>query len=367
MTFFKRFFHVLLMLVMVSACSVPRGAALRSEILAGSTGDNPSFSVVPVTRVALPGLLSWPTTGWDGGYIWVNATRAPNSLSIKAGDMIDLVVWDSQENSLLTAAAQKTVDIKGLRVEPDGMIFVPYIDQINVVGLTPEQARDAIQAKLEPIVPSAQVQLALTAGNNNTVDLVSGVAKPGRYPLPDRSFSILSLLSEGGGIAPSLRNPIVRLQREGRTYTVPASDLFERPALNTVLRGGDRVVVQQDDRYFVALGATGKEELVYFTKKEISTLDALSLIGGLSDSRANLKAVMVLREYPASALRADGSGPTMQQVVFTFDLSGVDGLFAARTFRINPEDVVLATESPIPSINSIFGLFGASLGIANRL
>jgi len=362
-----RFFFVLLMLGLISACTLPRGAALQSEILAGSKDANPSFSVVPVTRAALPDLLSWPATGWSGGYNWLNATRTETALPIKAGDTIDLVVWDSQENSLLTSGAQKTVDIKGLRVSPKGMIFMPYIDEIAVAGLTPEQARNTIQAKLEPIVASAQVQLFVTAGNGNTVDLVSGVAKPGRYPLPDRSFSILSLLSDGGGISTALRNPIVRLQRDGRSYTIPASDLFASPSLNTVLRGGDRVVVEQDGRYFVALGATGKEELVYFTKNEISTLDALSLIGGLADSRANLKGVMVLREYPASTLRADGSGPAMRQVVFTFDLTSVDGLFAARTFRINPEDVVLATESPIPSINSIFALFRASIGISNQL
>lgn len=367
MSFFVRCVSGLLLCGMVSACEVPRGAARQSEILAGAEDENANFAVMPVTRTTLPALQSWPVTGWSGGYHWINGSRSPGPITIRADDTINLVIWDSQENSLLTPQSQKAVTIDGLRVSSSGTIHVPYIDEVEVAGETPEQARANIQARLEPIVPSAQVQLSVLPGNSNTIDLVSGVAKPGRYPLPDRSFTILSLLAEGGGIAPALRNPIVRLQREGQAYAIPAGDLFDTPSKNSVLRGGDRVLVEQDDRYFVAMGATGKEELVYFPKSKVTALDALSLIGGLADGRANIQGVMVLREYPVAALRADGSGPAKQHVVFTFDLSSADGLFAARSFGINPEDVLLASESPIPAANSILGLFGASLGIANRL
>ncbi|MDO8327921.1 MAG: polysaccharide biosynthesis/export family protein [Cypionkella sp.] len=360
-----RVFSAAVLLGLTSACSLPRGAALQSEVLAGSEDAAANFGVMPVTRDNLAKLQSWPATG--GGYSWPNASRGGGALSIKPGDTLDVVVWDSQQNSLLTTATQKTVDIKGLQVSSDGMIFVPYIDRINVSGLTTDQARDAIQTKLEPIVPAAQVQVAVTPGNGNIVDLVSGVQTPGRFPLVDRNFTILSLISQGGGIAPGLRNPIVRLQREGQSYTIPAEQLLANPALNTVLRGGDRVVVQSDVRYFVALGATGKEEMAYFPKEEVSALDALSLIGGLSDARADLKGVLVLREYSAAALRSDGSGPDKRQMVFSFDLTTVDGLFAARSFQIHPKDVVLATESPVTKVNSVFNLLGASLGIASRL
>ena len=354
------------MLGLTSACSLPRGAALQSEVLAGSKSPDADFGVMPVTLENLAALHSWPATG-SGGYSWPNASRGGGALTIKPGDTLDVVVWDSQQNSLLTTGAQKTVDIKGLRVSPDGTIFVPYIDKINVSGMTTDQARDEIQTKLKPIVPAAQVQVGVAPGNGNTVDLVSGVANPGRFPLVDRNYTILSLISQGGGIAPGLRNPVVRLQRGGRSYTIPAERLLTDPALNTMLRGGDSVVVQQDERYFVALGATGKEELAYFPKEDVSALDALSLIGGLSDARADLKGVLVLREYPAEALRSDGRGPGKRRMVFSFDLSSVDGLFAARNFQIHPKDVVLATESPVTKVDSVFNLLGASLGIANRL
>jgi polysaccharide export outer membrane protein len=95
---------------------------------------------------------------------------------------------------------------------------------------------------------------------------------------------------------------------------------------------------------------------VPFARDEISALDALSSVGGLNATRANLTGLMVLREYPASALRETGPGPRRPWVVFSFDLSSAEGLFAASNFRIAPEDVVLATESPVPAVAQLIGL-----------
>ena len=367
MKLFARSGFVLMAVLALGACSLPRGAALQSEVVREAAKEDASFALVEVTRESLPQIEGWGSAGKARAAAWIPASQAPASRVIRAGDRIDLMIWDSQQNSLLTSDAEKAADINGLRVSPTGTIFIPYIDEVRVGGRTPEAARGEIQARLEPIVPSAQVVLGVTAGGDNTVDLVSGVARPARYPLPDRSYTILSLLADGGGISQGLRNPRVRLQREGRSHEIAASALFAEPRNNTVLRGGDRILVEPDTRYFVALGATGTEQLVHFEKEEISALDAISMSGGLNDSRANIKGVLILREYPASAVRGDGRGPDKPQVVFVFDLSSADGLFAARRFRILPEDVVLATESPVKVAATVFSLIGSVAGIGNRL
>ncbi len=364
---FFKFSAILFCIAILSGCSLPRGAALSSEILKEQNSAEPTFSVVPVTRANLPQISKWPTTGWSGRYHWLQSSRGPNSPIIRAGDLLNLVIWDSQENSLLTSQTQKLVNMPGLVVMPSGTIFVPYLNEISVSGKTPDQARAAIQRALEPIVPSAQVQLGVTAGKQNSVDLVTGVAKPGSYPLPDRNFSILGLLAQGGGINPGLRNPLVRLIRDGKTYETPASELFSKAQRNITLRGNDKILVQEDKRYFTALGATGQETLVYFDKEYITALEALSMIGGVSDTRADLKGVLVLREYSRRALRSNGKGPAMQQVIFTFDLTSADALFASRNFQINPNDTVFVTESPVTSARTVLGLIGAALGVVNVL
>ncbi len=334
-----------------------------NEVLKEQDKDSPNFQVVQVGRSNVLALQSWPVTGWSGNYHWLTGGRGPSGQIIRPGDIIDVVIWDSQENSLLTANGSNSVAMKGLSVSPSGKVFVPYLNEVLVTGMRPDAARRKIQEALSPIAPDAQVQLIHQSGQQNSADLVSGVAKPGTYPLAERNVTILSLLAQGGGISPSLRYPLVRLFRGSKTYEIRAEDLMANASKNIVVRGDDKVVVEEDKRYFTALGATGKEELVYFTKEHITALEALSLIGGLSDARANLKGVLVLRDYSAKQLRSDGKGPELPQVVFAFDLTNADGLFAARKFEINPGDTVFATESPVTTAQTILGLIGRAVGL----
>jgi len=364
--FLNRMVPTVLACLLLAACTLPRGAALTGEVLREQNSEVPTFQVVPVTRANLPMIHSWPVTGWSGRYNWPAAGRGPQSLLISGGDTIDLVIWDSQENSLLTGETENKAVLSGNIVSPTGLLFVPYLDEIQIGGLTPDEARRRIQDALAPIVPSAQVQLALAAGRQSSVDLVAGVARPGSFPLPDRNHTILSVLASAGGVSPGLRNPLVRLIRDGAIYEIRADRLFSNAAANILVRGGDQIVVEEDSRYFTSLGATGTERLVPFEKEETTALEALSVIGGLTESRANPKGVLVLREYTPAQVLGDGRGPEMRQVVFTFDLTSADGLFAARGFRINPKDTVLATESPVTSVQTVFGLLGSLIGLAGR-
>ncbi len=353
--------------ILVGACSLPRGAALQSEIVKEADADEPSIDVVPVTRANLKAIAKWPDSHHYGAYHWIGYARGTSSNIIKPGDVVDLMIWDNQENSLLTSLGQKSVVMEGLRVSPGGSIFVPYVENVRIAGLSPAAARARVQNELEVIVPSAQVQLSLQQGTHNSVDLVSGVARPGTYPLPGRDYTILSLISAGGGISTSMRSPVVRLIRGGQSYQVRANDLFADGKLNTTLRGGDKVVVEEDQRSFTAVGASGREDLIYFPKDYLTAMEAVALMGGLSDSRANPEGVLVLREYSPYDVRLDGSGPSRAQVVFTMDLTTADGLFAARKFQIRPQDTVMATESPVTAAQTVFGLIGSVVGLASRL
>jgi polysaccharide biosynthesis/export protein len=57
----------------------------------------------------------------------------------------------------------------------------------------------------------------------------------------------------------------------------------------------------------------------------------------------------------------------MRNVIFTFDLTTAGGLFAARNFKVNPLDTVLATESPLAAVNTVFGLARSVVGLNNAL
>jgi polysaccharide biosynthesis/export protein len=356
---------VVLSCLALGACSLPRGAGMVSEVLKEQQKDQPTFQVVEVTRAALPQLASWPRPRTTGGHGWIKAGRGPDSQIIRTNDRVSVTIWDNEPNSLLTSAGGKSITIPEVIVSPTGTIFVPYVEDVLIRGQTPDQARVTLQEAMTRISPSAQVQLTVQPGQGNAVDVVAGVARPGTYPLPDRNSSILSVIAQAGGIPPGLRNPIVRLIRDGRTYEVSAERLFADASMNTTLQGRDKVLVEEDRRYFTAFGATGTERIVYFDQETISALEAMSMLGGLSDGRANPRGVLILRDYPAAQLRQNGTGPAMTQVVFSFDLTGADGLFAARSFLVAPGDTVLATESPVVAARTIAALIGSVFSVVN--
>ncbi|WP_425097739.1 polysaccharide biosynthesis/export family protein [Tropicibacter sp. S64] len=353
-------------LVALAACSLPRGAALQSEVLHAKNAENPTFEVVAVTRENIPGILAWSAHSGYGSYHWPNTSEGANSSTIRTGDLLDVTIWDSQDNSLLTNPGERYTKIQNLEVDGNGSIYLPYVNKVGVRGLTTSGARAKIQSRLEPIVPSAQVQLSLRQGRDHSVDVVGGVTKPGAYPMPSRNYKILNVISDAGGIPSGMRNPQVRLIRGTSTYEISANKLFEDGSKNALLQPRDTVYVEPDERSFTSLGASGQESLIYFPKDEVTALEAMSLMGGLADFRADPKGVLVLREYKPEHLAHSGPGPTMQQVVFTFDLTSADGLFAAKKFPIHPDDTVLATESPVNSIQTVFALVGSAFGLTAR-
>lgn len=350
----------------LAGCEVlPRGAAVEREIVQAATGEPTDFAVHAVTRDFLANLAAWPNP--QAAHLgWIPASGGARTQVIAVGDTLEITIWDSSDSSLLSTPGQRAVQIQALEVAPDGTIFLPYVGDTRVAGMTLQVARQTLQEAINPIVPSSQVQLAMAEGRGNSVDLIGGVAAPGSYPMPDRNFTLLNLIALGGGVQTALTNPQVRLIRAGDIYGTSIARLYANPQLDTLLRGGDRVIVEEDRRYFLSLGAAGQQNQHRFVQDELSALDAISIIGGVQSGRGNPGGVLVLREYPQSALRLDGAGPDQSRVVFTLDLTSADGLFSARNFHLSQGDLVLVTESPITSVQTVFGLVGAVFGLANQ-
>ncbi len=353
-------------LVLLSACNLPQGSAASGTILKGANAPESTFAVEPVTRETLPRLVEWPRNEGPRTQGWIKQTRGPSGKIIAAGDVIDIAVWDNEDSSLLTQPQQKVVALKGMSVSQGGTIFLPYVDEVYVAKMSPDQARSAIQQKFAAIIPSAQVQLELISGRQNSVDLVSGVAQPGNFVMPDRDFSVMSLIAMGGGIQSSLLNPQVRLIRDGKLYGVSREKLLATPSLDTTLRGGDKVYIEADTRYFLSLGAAGKEAQFPFPTEAVTALDAMSIIGGVNDSRGDPKGILILRDYNDKAVRTDGSGPSRDRVIFTLDLTTADGLFSAGEFQIQDKDLVLISESPVVAADTVIGIMFGALGLGVR-
>ena len=354
--------------IFLTACgNLPRGAGLQNEVLKVKQDEEyiaDSFAVAEVTRALLPVYAEWPRVN-DYHYSWIKRQKQPANRIIAPGDTVSVVIWDNEENGLLTSATERSVSMPDLRVSSGGRIFLPYVDEVKISGMSPEHAREVIQEKYEAVTPAAQVQLSLVEGRAREVSLVGGVGSPGTFPLPDQDYTVLSLLSAGGGVDDGLENPQIRLHRSGKIYGTSVSRLYDTPSLDTTLRGGDKVIVQGDSRYFLSLGATGTEARHVFPKDHLTAIEAMSIIGGVSDTHADPKGILVLREYPAKYVDPLKAGPPNARMVFTIDLTTADGLFSAGQFRIQPGDLVYGTESPVTQARTIFGLIGSAFGVVN--
>ena len=354
----------------LTGCTVPRSAGFEAEVLAARDGDAAEaaadFAVVEVTRDTLALIAAWPLAG-AGGHHWIAAQGQPSGLLIAPGDVLKVTVWDAEENSLLTTAGTRVAELQDLTVSADGRIFVPFVGELRVAGMSEQTARARIEEELVATVPSAQVQVQVVPGRSNTAHLVSGVTRPGVYALPGRDTSVLGLIAEGGGINPGLKNPQVTLFRGNAVYRTSVTRLFDSPAADTVLRGGDRVIVEEDERAFLSLGAANRQARHLFPTDRVSALDALATIGGVEASRADPEGVLILRQYPAAAVRDGISGPPRARMVFAIDLTTADGLFSAGEFRVADGDLVYATESPLGAARTVLGLVAAGVDLFGQI
>ena len=97
---------------------------------------------------------------------------------------------------------------------------------------------------------------------------------------------------------------------------------------------------------------------------QITTLEAMSLVGGLDQGTADPKGILILRNYPASAVRSDTQkGPPKQRMIFSFDLTTADGLFSAGEFKVEDRDLVLVTQSPLVNTRTILNFVSGFLSV----
>ncbi|MGY6548120.1 MAG: polysaccharide biosynthesis/export family protein [Roseinatronobacter sp.] len=350
--------------LLLAGCTVPRGAPTRAEVVRGAGRDDAGFMLELVSRDRLPLYDSWGRAAHQTG--WPRGGAAPTDQVIAPGDTLLLRVWDADDNSLLASPGALFADISNVLVTSGGHVNIPYIDRLTVSGLTAEAARTRIQEELAAISPSAQVQLQVEFGRRNSAEMVGGVGTPGTFPLTERNLPLTSLIAAAGGVEAALTNPQVQITRGNNVFRRSLRFVQENPANDPIVQGGDRILILSDDRSFKALGAAGREEIIGFDAADVSALRAVSLMGGLADARADPRGLLVLRNYPPSAIGGAGR-PTHERVVFSFDLRRAEGLFNADRFLLQDGDIVMATQAAGTSTDRVLGLFGSVLGAGTSI
>jgi polysaccharide biosynthesis/export protein len=118
-------------------------------------------------------------------------------------DELQISVWHEPELS------------GGVAVRPDGMITLPLLNDIRVVGLTTKQLQNQLTEQLKPFVSEPQVTIIVRAIKSRKVYMAGKVVHPGAYGL-NGDKTVLQMLLEAGGLTQFAKpNSIYVLRKMG--------------------------------------------------------------------------------------------------------------------------------------------------------
>ncbi len=144
----------------------------------------------------------------------VRDAAAPRSdYAMSPGDLISIVVYENAEMS------------RKVRVNANGMVFLPFAGKIKVGGKTPGEAQELIAKKLSVFVVNPQVSVFIEEYGNRRFFVMGEVQKPGSYPIPTETrITVLEAISEAGGFTPVAAQDRARVLRtvngESVKYTI---------------------------------------------------------------------------------------------------------------------------------------------------
>ncbi|NDW45709.1 polysaccharide export protein [Ruegeria sp. PrR005] len=352
---------VLAAMSVAASCSLPKVGPNKREIFAGSVQKEGDAFIVAVNDRVTRATAVVPALGFSDAF--KNAS-ALTSDTIRPGDVLGLTVWENVDDGLLASEGTNATVLEEVQVDSAGFIFVPYAGRLRASGNTPEQLREAITAKLEEQTPDPQVQVRRLAGDGSTVSLTGAVGGQGVYPIERPTRTLATMLAQAGGITiqPEIAEvTVIRGNQQGKVWY---QDLFNYPELDIALRGGDRILVEEDTRSFTALGATSTQARVPFETQDLSALEAIAQVGGLISAASDPTGVFVFRNEPAEIAgqvlgRDDLQGA--QRMVYVLNLTEPNGLFIARDFVIRDEDTLYVTEAPYAQWTKTISLISGGL------
>lgn len=351
-------------LAVMSSCGLPQVGPNKRQIYKGSVQQEGDAFVVSVNDRVTRATAITPALGFSDAF--KNAATLGSDI-IRPGDILGLTIWENVDDGLLSTDGSSATILEEVQVDGSGFIFVPYAGRIRASGNSPEAIRRIITSKLAVQTPDPQVQVRRVAGDGSTVSLIGSIGGQGVFAIERPTRTLSTMLARAGGvtIAPEIAQiTVIRGKERGKIWF---QDLYGHPELDIALRGGDRILVEEDSRAFTALGATGGQSRVPFESQNLSALEAIAQVGGLNSATADPTGIFIFRNEPAEVAnvvmgRDDLQGA--QRLVYVLDLTQPNGMFQARDFVIRDSDTIYVTEAPFTQWNkAISALTGSATSV----
>jgi polysaccharide export outer membrane protein len=198
--------------------------ATASRLIAAQVSDRPAAAQAADRKT---GAVGSPAVAPPG---------PPSAYVIGPDDELSIVFWRDKDLS---------ADVV---VRPDGKISLPLLNDIQAVGLTPDQLRESLVAAAGKYVEQPNATVVVKAIHSRNAYITGKVAKPGGYSLTV-DMNVMQLIALSGGLLEYAddKNIVVIRMVAGKQHYFPFNyrEVIDRkhPEQNIVLRPGDTVVV----------------------------------------------------------------------------------------------------------------------------
>ena len=218
------------------------------------------------------------------------ASDQPPKITIGPGDQVDIEVFDTPELSGST------------RVSQTGEVNLTVLGNLQVAGLTPNQAARKIESELKSrgilIDPHVTVSIAEYASQGAT--LTGEIHSPGMYPTLG-SHRLLDMIALAGGVTMTAGRTATIVHRDDPQHPRNIALVSNNNALgaqeNPVILPGDTVVIGKAGIIYI-LGDVNKAGGYLIDNNErLSLIEALTLAGGWTRTSAQSK-VILIRQVP---------------------------------------------------------------------
>lgn len=178
-------------------------------------------------------------------------------------------------------------------VGPDGGYSFPYLERVQVAGLSVHEAEDVLETGLrDGVLKFPEVSITVAKYGSQPVEVLGAVAKAGTYYL-ERPTTLVSLIAEAGGIDAARSSRRVRINRADGTEVAVAVDQLGTEAGTLRIRAGDVVTV--DESVFIFISGEVKNPGAVAWNDGMTVTEALTLAGG-ETGIARLRGAYVLRD-----------------------------------------------------------------------
>lgn len=276
---------------------------------------------------------------------------SPSLRSIPSGTVeTDITSTNLQSVFSLKGSSGKIVNTSG-RVSNDGSLLLLGVGSLEARGRHISELRDDVRSVLIREGKAPNFQLEIVGFNSQKAYITTDEPadnKPSQIqyvlPITDRGTTLRELMASAGVAFDEKVLTVVKIQREGQTYSFTLNDLFAEAAPNIFLKDNDHVFIQKlryvDGKVFLVGGVAPRLLPIQPERRQTLAEALFSPNGPLETSSAQRSAVYLLRgNNPVRAYHLDARNPAR--------------ILVADAVELRPNDIIFVGEQPINTFNRV--------------